>query len=102
LRPTLIGHAPAGAVHSVAAEPLRQHAGLGLAANSASTQPVSRLVALPLPQVSVDLENVVLLAASWQARPVIGRSCMRNRPPELIVLMVTGFGPFHAAVAGAH
>src|SRR5947209_3994694 len=33
--------------------------------NSASTQPVSRLVALPLPHWSSGPENVVVLAASW-------------------------------------
>ena len=68
------------------------------AAKSASTQPVSRLVALPLPQTSSVPLNVVLFAASWQLRLVMVGSCMRNVPPDWVVLRVTGFGPFQAAV----
>src|SRR5947209_6618822 len=66
--------------------------------NSASTQPVSRLVALPLPHWSSGPENVVLLAASWQDRLVTVGSCMVKVEPECVVLRVTGFGPLHAAV----
>ena len=68
------------------------------APNSASTQPVSRLVALPLPQTSSGPVNVVLLAASWQLQ-VGGRgSVIENVLPDWVVLMVTGFGPLHAPV----
>src|SRR5262245_10629499 len=68
------------------------------AVKSASTQPVSRLVALPLPQLSSVPLNVVLFAASWQLRLVTVGSLMLNVVPECVVLSVTGFGPFHAAV----
>src|SRR5262249_2735943 len=64
----------------------------------ASTQPVSRLVALPLPHASSGPLNVVLLAASWQDRLVTFGSRMEKVPPDWVVLRVTGFGPFHAAV----
>ena len=46
------------------------------AAYRASTQPVSRLVALPLPHRSSVPENVVLVAASWQRSVVAVGSVM--------------------------
>jgi len=68
------------------------------AVNSASTQPVSRLVALPLPHTSSGPLNVVLFAASWQLRLVTVGSFIVNVLPEWVVLRVTGFGPLQAAV----
>src|SRR5439155_4049074 len=64
----------------------------------ASTQPVSRLVALPLPQASSGPLNVVLLAASWQLRLVTVGSVNEKVLPTCVVLRLTGFGPFHAEV----
>src|SRR6266511_965394 len=68
------------------------------APKSASSQPVSRLVALPLPHASSGPLNVVLFAESWQLRLVTVGSLMKNVPPDWTVLIVTGFGPFHPAV----
>src|SRR5262249_302695 len=67
-------------------------------ANSAATQPVLVRVASGLPQVSVDLVNVVLLAASWQLRLVTVGSFIEKVLPDWVVLRLTGLGPFKAAV----
>src|SRR5437763_2291483 len=61
--------------------------------NVASVQPVSRLVGLPLPHVSVVLVNVVLFAAFWHCSVGCAGSRSRKLLPECVVAMVTG--PFH-------
>src|SRR4051812_8344988 len=68
------------------------------APNSASTQPVSRLVLSVLPQVSVDLVNVVLFDAFWHGMLLMLGVFIENELPEPEVSMCTGFGPFHALV----
>src|SRR4051794_40377433 len=65
---------------------------------SASTQPVSLLVALPLPQLSSGPENVVLFAASWQDRLVVFGSFSEHVLPDRVVSRWTGLGPLYAAV----
>src|SRR5262245_35003913 len=55
----------------------------------ASTQPVSLLVPVPLPHTSSEPLNVVLFAASWQARFVMDGSFMLNVLPDCVVLIVT-------------
>ena len=66
-------------------------------AYSASTQPVSRSVAVPLPQTSSGPENVVLLLAFWQLRLVTVGSLMVKVLPDWVVLSVA-LGPFQAPV----
>src|SRR5690349_19857102 len=68
------------------------------ATNSASTQPVSLLVASPLPHLSSGPVNVCRVLLSWQLRLRTVGSVMEKLLPEPDVLMCTGFGPFHAAV----
>ena len=66
--------------------------------NIASTQPVSRLVADPLPHTSSGPVNVVLVAASWHL--IVGwlGSVIEYVVPECVVGIVTGLGPSYAAV----
>ena len=68
------------------------------AAYSASTQPVSLLVALPLPQMSSGPEKVVLLAESWHFNVVADGSVMLKLLPEPLVAKVSGLGPLYAAL----
>src|SRR5262245_46377128 len=68
------------------------------AANRASTQPVSRFVATPLPQLSSGPENVVLFAASWQDRLVVFGSFIEYVLPDSVVSRWTGLGPLYTAV----
>src|SRR4051812_39375796 len=68
------------------------------APNRASTQPVSRLLAVPLPHTSSEPLNTVLFAASWQLRFRTLGSRKLNVLPEWVVLRETGLGPFQAEV----
>jgi hypothetical protein len=84
----------AGAVHRVAPSHWLSIRASVCAPNSASTQPVSRTVALPLPHASSGPLKIVLLAASWPLRLAMPGSRIRNVPPDCDVLSETGLGPF--------
>ncbi len=68
------------------------------AAKSASTQPVSLLVPLPLPQSSSGPENVVLFAESWQDRLVVTGSFIEKVLPDCVVARGSGLGPLYEPV----
>src|SRR5262245_50166575 len=63
-----------------------------------STQPVSLLVALPLPHRSSGPENTWLFAESAHTSVVLPGSRIENVLPDWVVFRCTGFGPLYAAV----
>ncbi len=94
MRPTRIGQPP-----PEPSKPLRPNHWVSIllsvcAANRTSTQPVSRLVAVPLPHASSVPLNVVLFAASWQLTLVSVGSFREYVEPTCVVFSVTG--PFQA------
>ena len=70
----------------------------GCTSNSASTQPVSWLVASAVAPGVGRLVNVVLLVESLAAVADRFGSVMEYVLPECVVSMCTGLGPFHAPV----
>src|SRR3954454_17555933 len=84
-----MGHAPP--LPSMALRPSQVESMLTsvCAVYSASTQPVSRSVPLPLPQTLSGPENTVLALAFWQLRLLTLGSRMVNVLPDWVVLSET-------------
>src|SRR3954465_7174351 len=84
-RPTRIGHAPpapSGPLRPSQVDSIRFSV---CEPKNASTQPGSRLLAGPLPQLSSGPEKTWLLAASWQLRLVMLGSRREKVDPDWVV-----------------